>query len=59
MTHTERVVMKMAKDIEKMREELGQFPGGIMKAIVALTTRLDKLEKKLNSKPILIKSRSK
>jgi hypothetical protein len=51
--------MKMAKDIEKMREELGQFPGGIMKAIVALTTRLDKLEKKLNSKPILIKSRSK
>lgn len=59
MNLTERVVMKMAKDIEKLKEELGQFPGGIMKAIVTLTTRLDKLEKKINSKPVLIKPRSK
>jgi hypothetical protein len=59
MNVTERVVMKMAKDIEKIKEELGQFPGGIMKAIVTLTTRIDKLEKKINSKPVLIKSRSK
>jgi len=59
MNITERVVMKLAKDVEKLKEQLGQFPGGLMKAIVTLTTRIDKLEKKINSKPVIIKSRSK
>lgn len=57
MNITERVVLKMAKDIEKLKEELGQFPGGIMKALMTITTRIDKLEKKINSKPVLIKPR--